>query len=118
MILNAGEIITIAGVYGVNPENQSSTGYLQNFVVTANCSSDASGNVTIPISPSIVVAGPQVANGTVTASPANGAQVNLMSGTANTAYPMNVAYHKDAFTLATADLEMPKGVDFAARETL
>ncbi len=116
-VLNVGEIITIAGVYGVNPENQSSTGYLQNFVVTANCSSDASGNVTIPISPSIVVAGPQVANGTVTASPANGAQVNLMSGTANTAYPMNVAYHKDAFTLATADLEMPKGVDFAARES-
>jgi hypothetical protein len=30
---------------------------------------------------------------------------------------MNIAYHKDAFTLATADLEMPKGVDFAARET-
>jgi hypothetical protein len=25
-------------------------------------------------------------------------------------------YHKDAFTFATADLVMPKGVDFAARE--
>ena len=116
-VLNAGEIITIAGVYGVNPENQSNIGYLQNFVVTENCSSDSNGNVSIPISPSIVVAGPQVANGTVVAAPANGAQVNLMSGTANTAYPMNVAYHKDAFTLATADLEMPKGVDFAARES-
>ena len=43
--------------------------------------------------------------------------ITLLSGTASTAYPMNIAYHKDAFTLATADLEMPKGVDFAARET-
>jgi hypothetical protein len=27
-----------------------------------------------------------------------------------------MVYHKDAFTFATADLVMPKGVDFAARE--
>jgi hypothetical protein len=30
---------------------------------------------------------------------------------------MNLAYHKDAFTLATADLILPEGVHFAARET-
>jgi hypothetical protein len=116
-ILTAGEIISVAGVNGVNPENQTTTGYLQNFVVTANCSSDSNGNVSIPIYPSIIVAGTGVANGTVTASPAANAPVTLMSGAGNTSYPMNVAYHQDAFTLATADLEMPKGVDFAARET-
>ena len=116
-ILTAGEIISVAGVNSVNPENQTTTGYVQNFVVTANCSSDSSGNVAIPIYPSIVVAGAGVADGTVTASPAPNAPVTLMSGSANTSYPMNVAYHQDAFTLATADLEMPKGVDFAARET-
>ncbi len=116
-ILQAGEIITIQGVYGVNPENQTPLSILQRFAVAAACSSDGNGNVTIPISPSIVAAGPQVANGTVGASPANGAIINLLSGAASTNYPLNVAYHKDAFTLATADLEMPKGVDFAARET-
>ncbi|MGD0229700.1 MAG: P22 phage major capsid protein family protein [Syntrophorhabdales bacterium] len=116
-ILNAGEVFTIAGVYSVNPENQSNTGYLQQFVVTAPCSSDPNGNVTIPIYPSIVVAGSQVANGTVNAAPASGAAITLLSGSASTSYPMNIAYHQDAFTLATADLEMPKGVDFAARET-
>jgi hypothetical protein len=41
----------------------------------------------------------------------------MMSGAASTSFPLNLAYHHDAFTLATADLEMPKGVDFAARET-
>jgi len=116
-ILLAGEVFTIAGVYGVNPENQSNIGYLQNFVVTANCNSDGNGNITIPISPSIIPVGAQVPNGTVTAAPAGGAQLTMMSGAASTSFPLNLAYHHDAFTLATADLEMPKGVDFAARET-
>jgi hypothetical protein len=29
--------------------------------------------------------------------------------------PQNIAYHKDAFTLATADLILPQGVDMASR---
>ncbi len=116
-ILVPGEIVTFQGVYGVNPENQTPFNVLQRFTVTAECSSDGNGNVTIPISPSLIVAGSGVANGTVAESPASGATVNLLSGSANTNYPLNVAYHKDAFTMASADLEMPKGVDFAARET-
>jgi hypothetical protein len=112
----AGEIFTAAGVYSVNPENQQSTGLLQQFVVTANATADANGAANLSISPSITVAGANIANGTVTASPANGANLTW-SGNASTSYPMNVAYHQDAFTLATADLLMPQGVDFAARET-
>ena len=33
-------------------------------------------------------------------------------------YGVSLAYHKDAFCFATADLVMPKGVDFAAREVM
>ena len=116
-VLNPGEIFTIAGVYSVNPENQTNTGNLAQFVVTGPCSSDSGGNVSIPIYPALVVAGPGVANGTVTASPASNASLTLLSGSPNASNPMNIAYHQDAFTLATADLEMPRGVDFAARET-
>ena len=36
-------------------------------------------------------------------------------GTASTAYPQNLIYHKDAITFATADLVLPTGVDMAAR---
>ena len=50
-ILQAGEIISITGVYGVNPENQTPLSILQRFAVTAACSSDSNGAVTIPISP-------------------------------------------------------------------
>ncbi len=117
-VLMPGEIITIANVSAVNPENQTTTGFAASFVVTsANNTADANGNCAISVYPSIVVAGANIANGTVTASPAANAAITLLSGSANTSYPMNLAYHQDAFTLATADLEMPRGVDFAARET-
>jgi hypothetical protein len=109
--LNAGDVFTIAGVFSVNPQSRASTGQLQQFVVTAAVSSDASGNATIPISPAITPSG-QFQN--VTASPASGALLTVV-GTAGTSYVQGLAYHKEAFTFACADLQMPKGVDMAAR---
>src|SRR3989304_5661235 len=52
---------------------------------------------------------------TVQATWPTGANLPLTGGTASVG-PQNMAYHQDAFTLGTADLELPKGVDFAARE--
>ncbi len=111
-VLKKGDVFTIAGVYAVNPETGQSTGSLQQFVVTADVTSDAVGAATIPISPSIVTSG---AKKTVTNSPADNAAITVV-GSASTNYPQNLAYHRDAFVLATVDLVMPKGVDFAARE--
>ena len=105
--LNVGDIFTIAGVYGVNPKNFFSTGKLQQFVVTAQASSDGSGNSTIQIAPPITpVSGTPntVANATVTASPASGAAINVV-GTAGSTTPQGLAFHRDAFTLACVDLE-------------
>lgn len=122
-VLKKGEVFTIAGVYGVNPENQQSTGQLQQFVVTDDATSASSvpattgAGSTLSISPSIVVAGTGVANGTVTAAPANNAAITILTGSGSTDYPLSLAYHKDAFTLATVDLEMPRGVDMAHRES-
>lgn len=109
--LKAGDTFTIAGVFAVNPQSRASTGQLRQFVVTADVSSDASGNATIPISPAIVTSG---AFQTVTASPGAGAAITVL-GAANTLTPVNLAYHKNAFVLGCADLLLPKGVDMAAR---
>lgn len=109
--LKLGDSFTIAGVFSVNPITKQSTGSLQNFLVTADVSSDGSGNATIPIYPSIVVSG---STQTVTASPANSAAITVL-GAANTVTPQNILCHKNAFTLGCADLEMPSGVDFAAQ---
>jgi len=109
--LAIGDRFTIAGVNAVNPDNKQDLGYLRQFVVTAVAASDGSGNLTAVISPAIIAGG---AYQNVTALPADNAAITLL-GTASTANPQNVAYHKSAFTLATVDMEIPNGVDMASR---
>jgi hypothetical protein len=111
--LNLGDVFTLAGVYSVNPQNRQSTGQLQVFVATSAVSSDVSGNATIPISPSITPTG---VFQNVTAAPAAGAALTVI-GAAGVTTPQNIAYHRDAFTLACADLPLPGGVDMAARKS-
>jgi hypothetical protein len=109
--LKKGDIFTIANVYAVNPVSGDTLADLQQFVVTADVNSDGSGNATIPISPPITPTG---AYKTVSASPANGAAITVL-GAANTLTPQGLAYHRDAFAMAMAPLEMPQGVHMAAR---
>lgn len=109
--LNVGDVFTIAGVNATNPQNFASTGALRQFVVTAPGSSDGSGNMTINISPSIITSGPFQ---TVTASPANAAALTVQGASA-VATPRGLAFHKDAFIFACADLPLPEGVDMAKR---
>jgi hypothetical protein len=108
--LKRGDILTLAGVNSVNPLAYSSTGRLQQFVVTAD-SSDSTGNITaLPISPSIITSGQLQ---TVDASPASGAAITVWSanpagGTlATTTSPQSLVYHPDAFAFVMADLKKP-----------
>ena len=107
-----GDVITIAGVYRVHPETKAVTSQLQQFVVTANSGANATS---IAISPAIVVSG---ATQNVSGSPANDAAITKVGAGASEYYNQSVAFHKDAFCFATADLIMPSGVDFAAREVM
>ena len=104
-----GDVITL-GINRVHPETKVDTGTLQQFVVTADY---AGGAGSLAISPAIVVTGGRQ---NVVASPANGAAVAKIGG-ASAVYRPSLAYHEDAFTFATADLVMPDGVDWKARET-
>ena len=101
-----GDSFTIANVYSVNPENQSTTGKEQQFTVTAAATMDANGANTISITPSIVLAAANVANGTVNALPANDAALTHI-GAASASAVVNVAHHRDAFILGMTDLEKP-----------
>lgn len=107
-----GDVFTIGSVYAVNPENFTSTGALQQFVVTGNTT--GSSTATLSVSPTIQSTG---AYQTVSALPAQNATITML-GSANTAnYAQNMAYHRDAFTLVTADLELPPG-NFASRKVM
>lgn len=110
-LLSVGDIFTIAGCFNVNPVSFQSTGALKQFTVTAGAVSDGSGLSTIQISPSIVLTGPYQ---NVSNAPGNGNALTVL-GASGTVTPMNLAYHRDAFALGMADLELPKGVEMAAR---
>jgi hypothetical protein len=106
-----GDVFTIASVYAVNPQTRTSTGSLQQFVVTANLTATTTG--TLSISPAIYTSSSPLA--TVDSFPQATAVVTML-GSAATQYPQNLIYHKDAITFATADLVMPRGVDMASRQ--
>ncbi len=112
--LVAGDIITLANVNAVNRITKQSTGQLRQFVVTANA---ASGATSLSIYPAIVppVAGVQVQYQTVDSSPINGATILLVTKPSVT-YRKNIVYAPQCVTMATADLELPRGVHEAARE--
>jgi hypothetical protein len=110
--LAVGDRFTIQNVFSVNPQSRASTGSLQQFVVQAAVSSDASGLATVPIVPAIISAG-QFQN--VTISPALNAPLTI-SGTAAQSLPQNLGFHKSAITIAFADLVLPRGVDMAERK--
>ena len=102
----AGSVFTFADVYDVHPETKVAYAHLKQFVVTT------SGTTSLAFTPALQSTG---ANQNVSALPANSAAI-VFVGSASTAYPNHLTYHKEAFAFATADLEMPSGVDFAARE--
>lgn len=108
----AGDTFTIAGVFAVNPQSRQSTRVLRQFTVLTAATADGSGNATLSIFPAINTAASNGQYQTVTAGPANAAVVTW-DVAASTQYTVNLAFHKDAFTLATADLMVPNGVDMA-----
>lgn len=111
--ITKGTVITLPGVFAVNPQSRTSTGVLAQFVVTADVAAAATS---IPISPAIVTSG---AFQNVTASPTNGSPFTIF-GTASGSYQTNIGFHKDAFTLAMVPMWAPpggKGVIDVAQET-
>lgn len=117
-LLKQGDVITIAGVYGVNPQNYTSTGLLQEFVVQADVNSDAGGLATISVSPEMNDGTATTTNSNgdslslkayqnITALPADNAPITVL-GTADTTYEQNYLFHRDAVALAMIDLELPQ----------
>jgi hypothetical protein len=92
----AGTVVTFAGVFAVHPETKVAYSFLKQFVVTS-----ATATV-LTISPPLVATATADKNASSTV--ANASAVTVV-GSASTAYPQSLAYHKDAFTFVTADLE-------------
>lgn len=105
-----GDVITFAGTNRVHPETKADTGVLHNFVVTADY---AGGAGSISIAPAIYTSGGR--QNVVSTGIANSAAIVKVGG-ASAVYKPSLAFHKDAFAFVSADLMMPDGVDWKARE--
>lgn len=119
--LYAGDVFTIADVYAVNPQTRESTGKLRLFVVAEDFSSDGSGDGSITIGGDGIITSGQFQN--VSAAPVDGKAITVFPTTINggtstaagTTTAVNLAFHPNAFTLATVDLPLPQGVHYAER---
>lgn len=113
-ILKAGDVFTIAGVYAVNSVSKATLPFLCQFVVMADADSGAAtGPATLTISPPMITSGAQQ---TVSAAPADNAPITVM-GTGGTGYRQNLAFHRNAFTLAMVPLVSPPGAVEVSRQS-
>ena len=114
LVLNAGDTFTIAGVYAVNPQNRQAYGSnkLRNFVVKSGVTIASGSSVSVTVSPAVITAG-QFQNVSIP-TPSASAAVTQFNSTGAVS-PQNFMFHRNAFTLAVADLELPEGVHFAGR---
>lgn len=114
-IYQVGEVFTVAGVIAINPQSRQSTGVLKNFTLTASTIAGAS-TTTLNFTPPIVTSGPYQ---NVTGPASTGAAVVWLTGTsaALIGSAQDAAWTRDAIGLVTVPMEIPQGVDFAARET-
>lgn len=113
-VLNAGDTFTIAGAFAVNPITRQPTIDLQQFIVTADVTSDGAGNATIPISPAIndgTIAG-QAPYQNISGPIADNAAITIF-GAENQVFNTNYAFHPEAITLATINLYKPAGSPYA-----
>ena len=133
--VTVGDIITVTGVFAANPQNRGAYGSnrQRQFVViapqatltsgtynsaTGVYSSSAGGALSIWVK-NVGIYGGQFQN--ITAQPSGTAAIQVWGSAptsfplAGTASPQGLAFHRDAIALAFADLDLPGGVDMAAR---
>lgn len=113
--IKEGDVIEISGVYAVNPVTKATLPHLQQFVVRADVTAQATttNTTTLTISPPIITTG---AFQTVSAAPLDDATITIM-GTASLNYSQNLVAHKNAFALVTVPLIMPPASVGGARKS-
>lgn len=107
--LKKGDKFTIANVNAAGLAGQD-LGYARVFTAAADADSDGAGNLTVTIAGFPRGIRSTGAYKNVTAMPANDALITILSGTASTSYPQNIAFHQSGFVGAMFAPEKPTGL--------
>jgi len=116
--LAAGAVITFSNVFEVHPETRETTGRLMQFVVTNSIVAATSLFTGVTVSPAWKASATDPQRNVNIIPIVGTSTVTSYSGGLAVSSQQNLAFHKDAFCFATADLIMPKGVDFASRQVM
>lgn len=116
--VNAGDVITIAGVNDVDPESKLSLGRLKQFVVNTTVSDSGGAIAALSISPAIIYGG---AYQNVDSIPASGASITVMGASpaaiSGATVKQSLAWYRDAIVFANpAMLDLSQLVKFTAQE--
>lgn len=117
--VNAGDVITIAGVNDVDPETKLSLGRLKQFVVNTTVSDSGGAIAALSISPAIIVGG---AYQNVDSQPGATAGITVMGGTtagvSGQLVKQSLAWYRDAIVFANPPmLDLSQLVKFTAQES-
>jgi len=122
--LNAGDVVSFGGSNAVNPLTWLSLGMRQNFAVSALCTADGAGLMTITLNKKLNDDATSVSQN-LTARPAinstvkvygqgTGAALNAISGLVS---PQHLLFHMKAFVLAIVKQELPGGMEWSEQVT-
>lgn len=101
--LNAGDIITLSGVYEVHPELRTNTGRLRRFVVQSDVT--ATDNATVTVKPGLIYGSGNAFQNCVLSGVSDTDNLTItLIGAVNSQFKQDLFFHKDAFIFGSADL--------------
>lgn len=105
--LKAGDIITLSGVYAVHPESKQNLGRLQTFVVQSDVTfTTAATGYDVTVKPALIYGAGNAFQNCVLSGVSNTDGLTVTrAGAASTAFGQDLFFHRDAFAVATVDLE-------------
>jgi len=113
--LNKGDILTIAGMYAVNPNNHETLTWLHPMVVTETVTAaSALTAYTVKISPKLITGTGTLSRAykNIDAYPVNDAAVTVYGS-----HAANLAFHKNCLAAVTVPIAIPESATYAARST-
>jgi hypothetical protein len=120
-VLKAGDVLTVSGVYDIHPETKVNTGALKKFVVQSDVTFTTLANTyTATVVPAMIYGvGNAFQNCVLSGISDTDNNTVTVFGVASTTYGQSLAYHKDAFCFATADLiDVSKYGAWGARQSM
>jgi len=115
--LKAGDTLTIADVYDVDPVSKQALPHLKMFTVVNNETASGSAIASCEISPAIIPSGAHATVAFASGVTDINTKVVTYQGAASTQYTQNLFFHKNAFGLVMVPMVAPPGAPDVSRKS-